>query len=261
MKSNVLNSHGRGLTVLTPEDPFRFACRSRLDCYTRCCRDITVFLTPYDIIGVKKALGISSGEFLRSYTETLVSESGLPVVLLKMQDDGAKSCPFVTSRGCTIYGDRPWACRIYPLQPEYSKAAEKPGRDYYSVMDVPFCLGFGEDQVTTVAEWVNTQGVPVYQEMERIFRRITMSRNLQGKKIANRMIQEMVYMAAYDLDRFRSFVFDSTFLRRFEVDPAEIAGIRQDDVALYRFAVKWLEYGLTGKQAFEIRPEASVSEV
>jgi len=54
----------QGLTVLKPEDNFRFACHDGLECFTRCCRDTTIFLTPYDILRLKNALGISSETFL-----------------------------------------------------------------------------------------------------------------------------------------------------------------------------------------------------
>lgn len=67
-------------------------------------------------------------------------------------------------------------------------------------------------------------------------------------------------MSAYDLDRFRRFVFESTFLKRFESDPAEIERIKQNDVALYQFAMKWLEYGLIGQQVLQVKPETMAAK-
>ena len=83
-----------------------------------------------------------------------------------------------------------------------------------------------------------------------------MNEFLAGKKLVNKDIQEMYYMAAYDLDRFRRFVFESTFLERFETDPVEVESIKHDDVALYKFSMKWLEYGLIGQQVLQAKPEA-----
>ena len=85
------------LTVLTPEDHFRFKCHQSLDCFTQCCRNITIFLTPYDILRMKNALKIASGDFLTSYTDILVGDAGLAVVVLKMRDDEKKSCPFIAT--------------------------------------------------------------------------------------------------------------------------------------------------------------------
>jgi Fe-S-cluster containining protein len=244
-----------GLTVLRPDDAFRFACHRGLDCYTRCCRDITIFLTPYDIIRMKSALNISSEEFLEKYTLTIIGEAGLPVVLLRMGDDEQKSCPFVTPTGCTIYPDRPWPCRIYPLKPESTKITEKKGREYYSVMDLPFCQGLREQRATPVEQWIEEQGIPIYREMEKLFKKITLNEHLNAQKITNPKIQEMFRMASYDLDRFRRFVFESKFLELFDVAPERAEQMKTDDVELFKFAMTWLEYGLIGKHVLKLKPE------
>lgn len=71
VKDPIRSQKTPGLTVLNPQDNFRFACHEGLDCFTRCCRDITIFLTPYDILRLKNGLGISSQKFLRNYTLSL----------------------------------------------------------------------------------------------------------------------------------------------------------------------------------------------
>ena len=70
----------------------------------------------------------------------------------------------------------------------------------------------------------------------------------------------MYHMAAYDLDRFRRFVFESTFLKRFEMDADELEKIKTDDVALYKFSMKWLEYGLIGQDVLQVKPEAMAAK-
>jgi Fe-S-cluster containining protein len=255
MVKKSISKEKQGLTVLTPENNFRFECRPGFDCFTRCCRNITIVLTPYDVLRMKNALNISSGDFLADYTMSMIGDTGLPVVLLKMKDDDEKNCPFVTNRGCTIYPDRPWSCRIYPLQPESSKITEKAGKQYYSVMDVPFCLGLEADKSLTLAKWIEEQGVSVYQEMEALFKAITTNEFLMKNKITNKNIREMFYMACYDLDRFRRFVRESTFLERFEVEPEVVEKIKEDDVELYYFAMRWLEYGLLGLHVLKVKPD------
>jgi Fe-S-cluster containining protein len=204
---------------------------------------------------MKNALKITSGDFLTSYTDILVGDAGLALVALRMRDDEKKSCPFVTSGGCKIYEDRPWSCRIYPLKPESTDITEKSGKEYYSVMVVPFCLGLAEDKVTTVERWKTGQGIPIYLEMEKPFKKITMNKDLSDKKIINKKIQEMYYMACYDLDRFKRFVFESKFLETFEVDTETVEKIKHDDVELYKFAMRWLEYGLLGQHVLKMKPD------
>ena len=207
----------QGLVVLKPDDVFQFSCNANMDCFTRCCRDITIFLTPYDVLRMKNALYMSSGNFLERYTATLIGDTGLPVVVLKMLDDDEKRCPFVKSNGCMVYANRPWACRIYPMQPESTPLTEKAGKTYYSVMNVPFCLGLKANRSLSVAEYIEEQEIPVYMEMEALFKKITANERLLKEKITNKKIQEMYLMACYDLDRFRRFVLESTFLNRFDV--------------------------------------------
>ena len=245
----------QGLTVLEPEDRFRFACHAGLDCFTKCCRDTMIFLTPYDILRLKNALGISSESFLRNYAASLVNDVGLPVILLKLQEDAARSCPFVTAEGCRVYPDRPWACRIFPLRPEQARSPKKTDKAYYSLLDVPFCLGLFQDQVSTVTRWLETQGIPIYREMETLFEKITLDESLSATCVENEKIRDMVYMACYDLDRFRRFVFDSTFLKRFEIHPGEMEKIKRDDVALYAFAMRWIEFGLIGRHVLTVKPD------
>ena len=245
-----------GLTVLQADQDFKFDCHPQVSCFTRCCRDITIFLSPYDIIRMKQALGLSSEEFLEKYTVSLIGSVGLPVVLIKMHDDESKRCPFVTPKGCSIYEHRPWPCRIFPLRPESTKQTEKAKKEYYSVMDIPFCEGLRENKVMTVDDWKKTQGIPKYMEMEAPFKKITTSPYLQGKKISNKKIQDMFHMAAYDIDLFRRFVFESKFLQIYDIADEDVERMRSDDVVLYEFAMKWLEHGLIGHHVLKLRPEA-----
>lgn len=54
---------------LTLEDSFSFQCCQSLECFTRCCNDVTIVLTPYDVIRMKQALHVDSSEFLEKYTD------------------------------------------------------------------------------------------------------------------------------------------------------------------------------------------------
>jgi hypothetical protein len=67
-------------------------------------------------------------------------------------------------------------------------------------------------------------------------------------------------MACYDLDRFRRFVLESSFLERFEINPDEVELIKTDDVTLYRFALKWLEYGLLAQQVLKVKPDVMAAK-
>jgi len=98
-------------------DTFQFQCHSKLDCFNLCCRNLNLFLYPYDVVRLKKKLGISSDEFLDKYVDVVLRESSFfPEVLLHMSEDEEKTCPFLTKSGCTVYSDRPDACRMFPVE-------------------------------------------------------------------------------------------------------------------------------------------------
>ena len=52
---------------LTPKDTFSFKCHNSLSCYNKCCRDVNIFLSPYDVLRLKNALNCTSGTFLDKY--------------------------------------------------------------------------------------------------------------------------------------------------------------------------------------------------
>jgi len=75
----------------------------------------------------------------------------------------------------------------------------------------------------------------------------------QELDIDNPKIQQMTFMALYNLDKFRDFVFKSTFLDRLEVEPERIEKIRNNDEDLLLFAFDWVKFGLFGKKVFWVK--------
>ena len=77
----------------------------------------------------------------------------------------------------------------------------------------------------------------------------------KGQKldIDNPSIMKMIFMALYNLDKFREFVFNSTFLDRFEVEPKRIKRIKEDELALLKFAFDWIKFGLFGEKLFWVK--------
>ncbi|HEY7726252.1 MAG TPA: hypothetical protein VH880_13025, partial [Anaeromyxobacteraceae bacterium] len=65
------------------------------------------------------------------------------------------------------------------------------------------------------------------------------------------------FMAAYDLDTFREFIFSTSFVRRFDLDGALVEELRADDRALLRFAFRWLRFALFGEPTVPRRASAA----
>ena len=246
-------------TVFKPitGNTFIFRCHKDIQCFTECCAALKLVLTPYDILRIKNRLSISSDNFLDKYTDTETSsQSRFPMVRLKMKQDDKKSCPFVSPQGCTIYEDRPGACRIYPL----GRAAAKPGarpnalEKFFLVVE-EHCLGFQEDKEWAVEEWLKNEGVHEYNTMnDQWLEIITSSKSLGPKEGITRKIQ-MFFMASYNLDRFREFIFKSRFFDLFDVEPHIKEGLASDDVELMKFVFNWLKFSLFGEKTMRIKPQ------
>jgi len=243
---------------LDPESKFKFSCRKGLTCFTQCCADVNIFLTPYDVLRMRKALKMSSGEFIEKYTiSPYLAEQKLPLVLLRMQDDAKKSCPFVTPQGCSIYKDRPWSCRMFPLGMASSKTADRPdGLEFCFVHTEGFsCLGFEEAREWTVAEWWRDQGIDIYEQKNQTYKEITLHPRLSEGEGIGVNKTHVFFVTCYDLDRFRRLVLESSFLKRFDISPELAEAIKTDDEALLNFGFDWLKFSLFGEKTIKVKDE------
>lgn len=232
------------------EHQFRFNCYPGVSCFTQCCRDITIFLTPYDVLRLKNGLGISSDDFLEKHTIILPQENNMiPLVALQMNEDD-KKCPFVSKNGCVVYNDRPWPCRMYPLDINDDGT-------FSLITDNSKCLGLMENDTWKISDWLSNQEIEPYEEMNERLSGLTIPLQARELDINNPKIQQMIFMSLYNLDKFREFVFDSTFLDRLEVEPERIKKIKENDEDLLIFAFDWIEFGLLGKKVFWVKDKPS----
>jgi Fe-S-cluster containining protein len=228
---------------------FQFRCAPGVSCFTKCCQDITIVLSPYDVLRMKNALGMPSDEFIDKYTLVIRREKLLiPMIVIKMNEDD-KRCPFVADSGCTIYNDRPWPCRMYPLNMNDDGT-------FSFITDSSRCFGLKEEDKSRISSWLIEQGVPMFDEMNQLFAQVTIPLRAQDLDIDNAKIYKMVFMALYNLDKFRDFIFKSSFLDRFAIDPVTIEKLKRSDVELLKFSYDWIKFGIFGQKTLSIREEA-----
>jgi len=238
-----------GIRPIT-EGKIKFSCHRGISCFTACCADLNLVLTPYDILRMKRRLRLPAGQFIEQYAQLHEGgESIFPLILLKMRDDEGRRCPLVSPQGCTIYEDRPGACRLYPLG--RGAAAGLPGkeeRELYFLVDESHCLGFREEREWTVEEWIQDQGVQLYNEMNRPWMEIVTSKNPRLRELTEQKLG-MFYMVSYNLDRFRDFVFQTKFLKVFDVPAEETEKVASDDAELMKLGMRWLKFALLGEDS------------
>jgi Fe-S-cluster containining protein len=236
-------------------DRFVFSCHPGISCFNQCCRNVSIVLTPLDVLRMSRRLAMTTTEFLGRHTFVPFSEDQkLPFVFLRMKEDAERTCPFVTAEGCGIYQDRPWPCRMYPVGEASPEDPATQGDAFYFLIQEDHCRGHEETKTWTIGEWLQDQGVSAYQEMGALFKRVLLHPYLRTRELDPARL-EMFYMACYDLDKFREFVFQSRFLDRFLVEPAIREAMRSDDLELMKFAFRWLRFALFGELTIKVNEE------
>jgi Fe-S-cluster containining protein len=211
---------------LADNETFRFSCHPGVPCFTECCRQLDLALTPYDVLRLRQALKISSSEFLEKYVLVeKTAEDIFPQLFLTMVDDGRASCPFVDESGCSVYADRPGACRTYPIgRAAYLDENGLPA-DFYVLLTEPHCHGFAEGPELSLAEWIADQELAVYnRHNDQIMSILQHPRIKEGFRPDDKL-QEKYLHVLYDIDAFRE----------------EIGEDGLDDIELLKKAINILE--------------------
>jgi len=242
------------------ETCFRFSCGPRNDCFNQCCHDVAILLSPYDVLRLKNALGMNSSEFLEKYTVTMsCKEKRVPAVFLKM-DEQTLNCPLVSEKGCQVYPNRPWACRMYPLGMAEPKGPNAAAHRFYFLVEEKLCRGHGVAEERSVRDWISQQGIEPFDQMQTPFLEFMSHPGWEKPELLTSAQLAMYHMALYDLDRFRSFVFDTRFLELFEVDEARIEALANDDEELLDFAIEWLSFSLFHEKRMKLRKGAGATQ-
>jgi len=238
----------------------QFQCRPGISCWNACCSNIDISLTPYDILRLKHRFAISSGEFLRDYTVPYeMEQDSIAGVKLRPVADGT-ACRFMTPAGCSVYADRPTACRYYPVallslrrQDEYTD------RSSYALVEEPHCLGHQEPRPISVADYRKEQGLDDYDDAARGWRQLILKKKSSGPSIGkpSKRSLELFFMVCYDLDRFSQFVASDGFSDIYDLPAEELKNILCDDLELMQFGFRFLRQVLFGEETIPLRREAA----
>lgn len=251
-----------GKQTLAVGQHFPFTCHPGVPCFNACCADVNIILTPLDVLRLARKAGLHTREFLDLCTlNPITKDLQLPIVMLKMKDEPEKRCPFLEPQGCGVYDHRPWACRMYPLGMAIppARAGEEPEPIFF-IFEDDHCQGRHQADAPrwTADAWRRDQGVIAQDELETGFRELVSHPwFIGGRRQLDPRRMEMFHLACYDLDSFRSFVFETSFRDRFELDPELVSQIAVDDEALLRFAFRWLRFAIFGEPTMTPRDDAA----
>ena len=236
------------LPVLEEGQTFCFECTPDAACFNRCCRQLTLPLTPYDVLRMRRRLGMDSGQFLSQMTKLKsFPDSGLPVAMLKMRPDLDETCPFVTPAGCEIYDDRPGACRCYPLGRGTSPSPNGVAETHYLVQE-PHCQGFSARGARdwTAQEWFEHEGVLPYNKANDRYMRLSAMVATSGRPL-DQKLSNMCMLCCYQLDKFRELVGRMKIFSRVKISEERRQAVMAQDEACLDFALDWMELVIFGR--------------
>ena len=130
------------------------------------------------------------------------------------------------------------------------------GDRFYFILEEEGCKGFSEQTEWTVRKWLEDQGVDEYDEWGEAFKELALHKFFEDGGTLSPERMHMMFTACYDLDKFREFVFESTLLKRFDVDEDFAEEMRRDDEGLLRFAFLWLRFSLFGEKTMKVKADA-----
>lgn len=246
-------------TRLGLDDNIQFQCHKGIACFNECCQNIDIQLTPYDVIRLKQRLGMTSREFLDEYTWPFeMDHHGMPGVKLKPVDKGT-ACRFLTEDGCSVYEDRPAACRYYALgHMTMREQGSTAPADVYFMVKEDHCLGHNEPRTVTVRDYRREQGIVEYDALTAHWRRLVLKKRSAGPTVGKPSPRsfQLWFLASYDIDGFRKFVFSPSFGEVFILSNEEKANLAKDDVALMEFAARFLDQVMFGVFSIDRRAGA-----
>ena len=238
--------------ALNPDAKIQFNCHKGISCFNACCMHADITLAPYDILRMKKRLGMTSAEFISHYAVPFEMDGdGLPGLKLKTDDSGA-CLQLEGDAGCGVYEDRPTVCRYYPLalltlREKGSREAE----ERYSLVKEEHCKGHGEDREISIADYRQEQGCDHFDDLNRDWYQLLLKKKSAGPSVGHppKKSLQLFFLASYDLDNFARFVQSDNFKAAYDLSADFYREIAEDEVALLKFGFRLLRQVLFGEQS------------
>ena len=229
----------KNVSRIQKDELFTFSCHPEVNCFTDCCRQLELALTPYDVLRLKQETKLDSSTFLERYViQEQEAEDAFPRFYLTMVDDGQASCVFVADTGCTVYPGRPGACRAYPMGRAAIRQEDNSMREFFVLLKESHCHGFQEESKQTAGKYSKGQGLEDYNSFnDKVAILLQHEKIRHGMQLTEEQTRYFV-LALYDLDNFR------TQLNKGKLPNQEKYATRKslctDDEQLLLFGIEWL---------------------
>jgi hypothetical protein len=135
------------------------------------------------------------------------------------------------------------------------KHDSKAGEDFYIRIKEDHCLGHNEDKEWTIGEWRADQESDLYDEMNKDWMEVVLKTKTLGIVELGQKSLDLFFMFSSNLDMVRDFIFNSNFLNAYEIGPEIVAKIKEDELELLKFSLKWLRFTMYGEGDFKVNEE------
>jgi Fe-S-cluster containining protein len=244
------------------QSPFSYVCNA----CGRCCHDKVIALSPYDVLRLARAAGITTAETIKRFTIRRGS-------ILKFNDDSR--CSALDGVRCGVHAGRPLACRLYPLGLERDGDADRfitlePAAgslgvygeegivdDFLAAQDVGACLNAVARYATLIP--IVREQIALLVDFERIepcefWRRARREAMAESNYDENPLID-----ALFDADRFVSGLSDPAIVVESHLNALAALIIESTDVAALAAAAVLLAVSLGYSPAEAETPSAITS--
>jgi hypothetical protein len=225
---------------ISGSDTFTFSCHKDVKCFTDCCRMLELALTPYDVLRLKQATGLTSGQLLDRYV-IIEQDPGepFPRFYLTMIDDGLASCVFVTDQGCSVYEHRPAACRAYPLGRAVMMSENGRMAEHFVLLKEDHCRGFQEPKKQTALQYSEGQELLTYNRFNDAVAAIYQHDSIRKGFIPTSKQIDLFILALYNIDSFKEKLLSDKLLIPGTLVPEDKSHLKSDEALLF-FAIDWV---------------------
>jgi len=209
---------------VNPKSQFSYLCNA----CGLCCHDKVITLSPFDVLRLARAAGVSTREAIERFTIRRGS-------ILKFTASGA--CVALEGVRCGVHRGRPLACRLYPLGIERVEGAGD--EKFVTLEPAKGSLGvYGIDG--TVNDFVEAQGVGEYLEAIARYRSLLavfrgrIAATVDFDRVERRefwrcAVREALAESNYDANPLIDAMFDAD--RSGAIDDAEIVAAHVERLA------------------------------
>jgi hypothetical protein len=124
--------------------------------------------------------------------------------------------------------------------------SRKTGRmtEQFMVLKEPHCCGFNTGKARTVQQWIDEQGIAIYNETNDKLIQIISLKNRRMPGVLDIKARHMFFTVLYDLDSFRSQITSNGLLADLQLNPSLVDKALEDDLALLEVGMEWIEQAL-----------------